>query len=117
MLLKREDLSPDEYAVLQALSALHPGATACPGTVSRALRPAVPAPERMAWMRAMCAALCERGLLRITQRGVAVGCTGYRGPIRVALTPAGRAALSLPEDLPSGDNAGDSELSGAIGET
>ncbi len=86
-------LSPDECAVLRALACLRPGATACPGAVSRALRPAAPAPERMAWIRAVCAALCERDLLRITQRGVALGCTGYRGPIRVALTPAGRAAL------------------------
>ncbi|MCS6883468.1 MAG: DUF3253 domain-containing protein [Oscillochloridaceae bacterium] len=94
-----QSFSPDEYAVLQALARLQPGATACPGAVSRALRPAVPTPERMAWMRAVCAALCERGLLRITQRGVAVGCTGYRGPIRVALTPAGRAALGLSDEV------------------
>lgn len=42
-------------------------------------------------MRAVCGQLCERGLVQITQRGVSVGCAGYRGPIRVALTAVGRA--------------------------
>jgi hypothetical protein len=47
----------------------------------------------MPWMRAVCAGLCERGLLRITQRGAPISCSGYRGPIRVALTENGRAAV------------------------
>ena len=44
-------------------------------------------------MRAVCGQLCERGLVQITQRGVSVGCAGYRGPIRVALTAAGWALV------------------------
>ncbi|NJN19786.1 MAG: DUF3253 domain-containing protein [Oscillochloris sp.] len=50
----------------------------------------------MAWIRAVCADLCARGLVQITQRGVIVGWIGYRGPTRIALTPSGRnAVLSL----------------------
>jgi hypothetical protein len=51
----------------------------------------------MAWMRAVCGGLCEHGLLRITQRGVTVGCAGYKGPVRVALTEAGRALAAAAE--------------------
>lgn len=61
--------------------------------MSRGLWPGAPTPERMAWMRAVCEPLCERGLVQITQRGVSVGCAGYRGLIRVALTAAGWALV------------------------
>lgn len=44
-------------------------------------------------MRTVCGQLCERGLAQLTQRGVDVGCAGYRVPIRVALTSAGRALM------------------------
>ncbi|MEM8529649.1 MAG: DUF3253 domain-containing protein [Chloroflexota bacterium] len=85
--------SPDEQRIMEALSTLRPESTACPGAVSRKLWPDEPTPERMTWMRTVCAALCERGLLRITQRGVPVSCSGYRGPIRIALTDQGRALM------------------------
>lgn len=91
------DLSPDEQRVVEALSTLRPESTACPGAVSRNLRPDESTPERMTWMRAVCAALCERGLLRITQRGVPVDCRGYHGPIRIALTDQGRALIGSRE--------------------
>lgn len=48
----------------------------------------------MAWMRAVSAGLCERGLLRITQRGETVACAGYKGPVRIALTAEGRALVA-----------------------
>lgn len=61
--------------------------------MSRNLRPDAPTPERLAWIRAVCGQLCERGLVQITQRGVSIGCAGYCGPIRVALTMAGWALV------------------------
>ncbi|NOK58351.1 MAG: hypothetical protein GFH27_549279n157 [Chloroflexi bacterium AL-W] len=84
-------LTPDEQCVVQTLFALRPESTACPGAVSHKLWPDVPTPERM--MCSVCAGLCEQGLLRSTQRGEPVGCRGYRGPIRIALTDQGRALM------------------------
>jgi hypothetical protein len=62
-------------------------------------------------MRAVCAGLCERGLLRITQRGVAVGCAGYKGPVRIVLTAEGRglAAATEHHDTSQQDNVSGEE--------
>ena len=70
-----------EAAVLAAVTARGPGRTLCPSEVARGLaeewRPL------MGPVRAAAARLAARGLVTVTQRGVAVDALAARGPVRL----------------------------------
>jgi hypothetical protein len=59
------------------------------------LRPDLPREARMPWIRSLAASLCEQGFVVITQRGAAMRCSGYKGPVRLALSEAGRIAVTI----------------------
>jgi hypothetical protein len=74
-----------EEATLTLLAARPRGATICPSEAARAVAGEDDETWRPLMERARCAArrLVERGVVEITQRGVAVEPSAARGPIRV----------------------------------
>jgi hypothetical protein len=85
------DRASAERAILDLLEARAPGRTICPSEAARVLGGDDGFREHMPLVRKAAAALRDRGLVEVTQRGEPVDPASARGPIRLRSASARRS--------------------------